>query len=74
MKTRFHATLTSFVLASVILSISVPYLKAQDISETKRKRLKDTAAGFWIYDDIEAGYSKAAETGKPLLVSFRCVP
>ena len=40
----------------------------------KRERLKDNAADFWIYDDIAKARSEAAKTGKPLLVSFRCVP
>ncbi len=48
--------------------------QAQDAATIKRARLKDNAADFWIYDDIDAGYSRAAESGKPLLVSFRCVP
>ena len=39
-----------------------------------RVNLKDQAADFWIYDDLKAGYSRASKTGKPLLVSFRCVP
>jgi len=34
----------------------------------------DLLAGDWIYEDMRAGYAKARETGKPLLVSFRCVP
>lgn len=29
---------------------------------------------FWIYGDLEAGYAKARETGKPLLVVLRCIP
>lgn len=29
---------------------------------------------FWIYGDLEAGYEKARETGKPLLVVLRCIP
>ena len=39
-----------------------------------RKWLKDDAADFWIYDDLKAGQAQAKKTGKPLLVSFRCVP
>lgn len=31
-------------------------------------------ANGWIYDDFEAGISKAKETGKPLLVVLRCPP
>jgi len=38
------------------------------------KELQDTAEDFWIYDDLDEGYERAVETGKPLLVSFRCVP
>ncbi len=77
MKSRLPSgflALTSLLLSSLILSGSAPSLKPQDAAGTKRERLKDNAAGFWIYDDIDAGYTKAAETGKPLLVSFRCVP
>ena len=37
--------------------------------------LEDHAlADSWIYEDIEAGYRQALESGKPLLVSLRCVP
>jgi hypothetical protein len=40
-----------------------------------RKNLKDTnVAEHWIYDDITAGFAEAKATGKPLLVTFRCVP
>jgi hypothetical protein len=40
-----------------------------------KKNLKDTnVAEHWIYDDIAAGFTEARETGKPLLVTFRCVP
>jgi hypothetical protein len=46
----------------------------QDPMSRLRTRLEDNAADFWIYDDLETGYATAAETGKPLLVSFRCVP
>ena len=66
--------LTGLLLASSILSVSALSQEAQDAARTKRERLKDHAAAFWIYDDIDAGYAIAAETGKPLLVSFRCVP
>ena len=35
------------------------------------ERGDDPVANEWVYDDIEAGYAKAAESGKPLLVAFR---
>ena len=28
----------------------------------------------WIYNDIDAGFARAKETGKPLLVTLRCLP
>ena len=31
-------------------------------------------ASTWIQGDIEKGYADAKESGKPLLVVFRCVP
>ena len=64
----------------VLLAVAIPGpvaaqdAQAQDAATTKRQRLKDKAADFWIYDDIDKGYAQSAETGKPLLVSFRCVP
>ena len=33
--------------------------------------LDDFVAEGWIYDDIEAGYAQARESGKPLLIVFR---
>ncbi len=35
---------------------------------------RDKFADFWIYGDLRAGFAKAKRTGKPLLVSYRCVP
>ena len=45
-----------------------------DAGDRLRKELKDEVADFWIYEDLEAGFSRARETGRPLLVSIRCVP
>lgn len=42
--------------------------------EKLRSSLEDTAADFWIYDDLKAGEKLAKKEGKPLLISFRCVP
>lgn len=32
------------------------------------------AADAWIYEDLEAGFKEAGNTGKPLLLCFVCVP
>ena len=39
-----------------------------------KRALNDTADDFWIYDDLEKAYAEGERTGKPVLVSFRCVP
>lgn len=44
------------------------------VGDSLRQALHDKAAEFWIYDDLDLGYKTAKETGKPLPVSFRCVP
>lgn len=69
---RFH--LLVCVLALTLLPVPAQETATKSLAERKRERLKDGAAGFWIYDDVDAGFAKAKATGKPLLVSFRCVP
>ncbi|MAG56569.1 MAG: hypothetical protein CMJ83_09790 [Planctomycetes bacterium] len=64
-------------IVALVLAVTLTGLAqeaATDLGAKKKQRLKDDAADFWIYDDIEAGYAKAKAGGKPLLVSFRCVP
>lgn len=48
-------------------------LFAKDNTELKDV-LDDKTSDLWIYEDIAAGYAASEKTGKPLLVSFRCVP
>jgi len=45
---------------------------ADSPKEDLRKALKDLdEAASWVYDDLDAGFAKARETGRPLLVVFR---
>jgi serine protease Do len=37
-------------------------------------RKKVEAEGFWIYNDLGKGLAEARKTGKPLLVTLRCIP
>ena len=32
------------------------------------------ASDLWIYNDLDKGFAQARETGKPLLVVYRCIP
>ena len=61
------------ILASTSLFLSgTSALFAQD---TLQDVLKDkNVEDFWHYDNLDAAMSKAEETGKPLLVTIRCVP
>ena len=48
-----------------------------DDPEALKKRLKDLNgqnADHWIYNDISAGFAEAKRTGRPLFLTFRCVP
>lgn len=64
---------TPLALACVLAAAT--QLAAQGLDgEPLKRALKDRAASFWIYDDLDAATELAERSGKPLLVSFRCVP
>lgn len=71
-----HMRTASFGVCALLATVfqGVVHAQPQDAAAVKRERLKDKAADFWIYDDIDKGYALARDTRKPLLVSFRCVP
>ena len=61
------------VTSALLLWCSAPLFAGDDIA--LRELLKDDKfADGWIYEDIDAGYKQATESGKPLLVCFCCVP
>lgn len=65
-------TLRTACLAVGALSLLMAPGAVQDVKERLRQKLKDTAVrGDWVYDDIEAGFAAAKQSGKPLLVVFR---
>lgn len=70
---RQRSTGVAYWLAAMLASAASPCAQGLEGKEL-RAALKDTAADFWIYDDLKAAYRSGRETGKPLLVSFRCVP
>ncbi len=50
---------------------------AEDAAPVLREKLQDehaVGADGWIYNDIARGFAEAKRTGKPLFVTFRCVP
>ena len=62
------------VFTTLIFSVSTP-VNGDDLELKKRiKDLNADQANHWIYNDIAAGFAKAKQSGKPLFVTFRCVP
>lgn len=49
---------------------------AQQTREEKVRadKQKVEAEGFWIYNDLDKAIELAKETGKPILVTLRCIP
>jgi hypothetical protein len=57
------------------LFVSCCLATAQTREEKVRAdRAKVEAEGFWIYNDIDEAYRTAEASGKPILVSLRCLP
>ena len=64
------------IILTLACLVFVPlWASAQD---RKAKVINDRATfaknDVWIYDDLERAFASAKETGKPLLVVFRCIP
>lgn len=65
---------TVIALGLAALAGASPLRSQGLVGDALRGALEDSAADFWIYDDVDAGYAAAKKSKKPLLVSFRCVP
>jgi len=63
-------------LALIVLLSLAANVGAQNPREQKVRDdlARITAQDFWIYNDVEAGFAEAKQTGKPVLVTFRCIP
>jgi hypothetical protein len=53
--------------------LSAQQKKTRD-QKVREDREKVTQQGFWIYNDLEAGFRQAKAAGKPMLVVLRCIP
>jgi serine protease Do len=63
---------TATLALAALLALQNP---PKDDKEKLRAAMGDNAlAGTWIYDDVDAGFTEARKTGKPLMVVLRCVP
>jgi serine protease Do len=71
---------SGFALAVLALAVlGTAYPAAAQERKTRDMLVREDRAnvegnGFWIYNDLPGAFGKAKETGKPLLVVFRCIP
>lgn len=61
--------------ACVLLAVA-GVAAAQETRDQKVRgdRARVEAAGFWIYNDLARGMAEAKSSGRPLLVTLRCIP
>jgi hypothetical protein len=66
----------TILLTFSVLAITTGLATAQKNREEKVRndRAKVVKEGFWIYNDLAAGFASAKKNGKPLLVVLRCIP
>lgn len=67
---------TSVLILAALCLTSI--VRAEAVKDREGAVRNDKATmekdGRWIYNDIDAAFAKAKETGKPLMVVLRCVP
>ena len=63
------ATWALSLVVSLVLIVCIAM--AAMAAEDEAAPAGPTGDAEWIHEDIEAGYARARETGKPLLVAFR---
>ena len=67
-----------FALLALACALLIPKSHGETVKDREGAVRKDRAAleydARWIYNDFRAGFEKAKQTGKPLLVVIRCVP
>ena len=61
-----------FVVAILAVGVAAAVAAGTESKSDLQKALKDTnLVGDWIYDDVDAGFARAAKEKKPLCVVFR---
>ncbi len=71
---KVHCLAAIVVLAPAVLFASGTRQDQGMTGKSLRTELRDKAADFWIYDDLEAAEAESRRTKRPLLLSLRCVP
>jgi serine protease Do len=63
-----------WLLLLVLVVLSSPILAQDRDAKVRHDRETFQASKDWIYNDLGEGIRAAKESGKPLLVVFRCIP
>ncbi|QDV62351.1 Trx7/PDZ domain-containing (seleno)protein [Crateriforma conspicua] len=64
------------MIALALVSLPAVTAVAKEDRETivRNDRERVLAAGYWIYNDLDAAVQQARQTGRPILVVLRCLP
>jgi len=62
------------LFSGALLACSSAFAEEAPILRDKLQDEHAVGADSWIYNDIARGFEEAKRTGKPLFVTFRCVP
>lgn len=70
MRCRILFTLMAFLI-TLSFAEGQPSAREKKVRDDKQKIETD---GFWIYNDLPKAFAEAKATGKPLIVTLRCIP
>ena len=70
----YNPRMRKWTVTSALLFCCGALLVAGEDTALRELLQDDKYADGWIYEDIDAGYKQATESGKPLLACFCCVP
>ena len=59
----------SIMLGILLLTVSFCFGHGDEEVSEDIEAVKST--GYWIYNDLDKGFTKAEKTGQPLLIVFR---
>ncbi|MEX2214800.1 MAG: Trx7/PDZ domain-containing (seleno)protein [Phycisphaeraceae bacterium] len=66
-----HRLTVCVILAFAAAAVAAPIDRRTQVLEDRQNVSKDP---LWVYNDLEKGKAQAKESGKPMLIVFRCIP
>ena len=70
---RLSLIVGTWSVVIAVLGVSQTTAQERDI-KVRKDRADVEGEGAWIYNDLPRGVREAKQSGKPLLVVFRCIP